>query len=145
MFDCQQIFTTTKYKLVLSFRKSFFGLVKPLTVTNSQHVVNIKPCSMCPAPKSPCEKHDVVACQPAPHSRDNKQICLPLLRLSSMGAAGSDSVVVVVYTLCRRDCYSSPAALSDQIKYASASLSCSPLTSNTYLGCMPLSSSHTVK
>lgn len=67
-------------------------------------------------------EHDVVACQPAPHGTDNKQICLPLPRLSSMGAAGGYPVVAVVYALCRRDCYSSPAALSDHIKCVSASL-----------------------
>lgn len=89
------------------------------------------------------QKPDVGACQPVVHGRDNKQICLPVFRLSCMGAAGRYSVVAVVYAGC--DCYGSPAALFDQIKCASASLSLSPLTSNKYLGYMPLLSSHTVK
>lgn len=91
------------------------------------------------------KKRDVVTCQPAPHGRDNKQICLPLLRLCGMRAAGSYWVVAVVHALCRRECSGSPGALSDQIKRASASLSHSPQTSNKYLGCMPLLSSHSVK
>ena len=68
-------------------------------------------------------EHDVVACQPAPHGTDNKQICLLLPRLSSMGAAGDYPVVAVV---CMQTAgvtaASSPAALSDHIKCASASL-----------------------
>lgn len=85
------------------------------------------------------KKHDVVVCQPVPHGRDNKQICLPLVHLCGMAAAGSYSAGA--YALRRLQLINS----SDQIKYAPASLSVSSLTSNKYLGYTPLLSSHTVK
>lgn len=84
------------------------------------------------------KKHDVVVCQPVPHGRD-KQICLPLVHLCGMAAAGSYSAGA--YALRRLQLINS----SDQIKYAPASLSVSSLTSNKYLGYTPLLSSHTVK
>lgn len=59
-----------------------------------------------------------------------------------MGAAGRYPVVCAAD---RRHCYSSPEALSDQIKRAPASLLLSPLTLNKYLGCSPLLFSHIVK
>lgn len=110
---------------------------------------------MCQAHKSPCggkkrkKKTPRGDCTHASQHDTNMagitNICLPLLRLGGMGAAGSYSVAAFVCPLRRRDGCSSPAALSDQIKCVSASLSLSPLTSNKYLGCMPLLSSHTLK
>lgn len=80
------------------------------------------------------------ACMPAAvHGRDDKQIRLPGTRLSGAVTAGSYSVVTCC--VCRMWL---PAALFDQIKSASASLSLGSLTSNKYLGYMPLLSRHTV-
>ena len=69
-------------------------------------VSNIKPCRMRQAHKSPCEK---TQCGRMPSSTTQtwhglQTVCLPPLRLSSMGTAGSYSVLAVCVRACACVC-----------------------------------------
>lgn len=96
-------------------KKSFLGLNKLLTVSNIQHIVKITPSGMYQVHKSPCKKtHNVVACQHCT-AGINRFVCLCIIFCtgsSSMGAAGSYSVRALVFALCSRVCYGTPAALT---------------------------------
>lgn len=120
-------------------------LLRIIQTSNSQHVVNIKPCSMCQAHKSMSSlwksMTSLHASQRHTAGITNRFVCLYFI----LAAWCSWKLFCCSGCVWRLDCCSLPAALSDQIKSASASLSLSPLTSNKYLGCMSLLSSHTVK